>query len=312
MGFKNHLHGTAGAVKIFGFLVCLAAIVTYFIAAVVLLSDGVSKANAGACCIRNTCNARLLPESTVAKWPNGGVCQYTAADAALMGCAGTETTVDVCGVTNRGICDNNAGRGLLIATGVIGIVLAVALAAAFVLRTFSTRGFVVGISISGAVSIVEIVIAGIAFHYQRTDQNILTQVARQCARKVNKNCVSYNYAEWFTSGANTCPVAGVRADLTAWNMPASNLKGPVAVLLFAPIACFVLIGLFILMSFLCPRVVEAVRDALESEPSAVVNNSDNTTNNDQYSNVYPAASSNNEMPAEQQQMDDKHNDPTRV
>ena len=266
---QSHVNGTAHNVRVFAFIVFLAAIIVYFISAVVLLSDGVVNAKTGACCIRSSCNVHALPASVVAAWSTGGTCKYTAAEALQMGCPGSEADLDSCSVTNPQLCSINSSRSLLIAFGVIGIVLSVVLALSLVLRArHNAPLFFGGVGFSIVLSIVIIVIAGIAFHRQINDQHYTQQEAKQCTKR---GC---RYSKWYTFGSNACPVVDSHADVASWTLSPSSLKQPVSTLLFAPVAWIVLILLSLLLSIFCPRVANVALGS--AEQSAVVVDDNNT------------------------------------
>ena len=284
MVFQSHINGTAHNVRVFAFVVFLAASIVYFITAVVLLSDGVVNAKTGACCIRSSCNVHALPESVVAAWSTGGTCKYSAAEALQMGCPGSEANLDTCSVTNPELCSMNSSMTLLIVVGVIGIVLSVLLAVSLVLRARHNALFGTGIILSIVLSIVMIVIAGIVFHRKINDQHYIQKESKKCAVEVQDVCILWVYSDWYTFGSSACPVAGSHADVVSWALSPSSLKQPVSTLLFGPVAWIVLILLSLLLSIFCPRVANVALGS--AEQSAVVLDDNNTL---------PAKNKQNEM-----------------
>ena len=268
MGIKRLMNGAPTAVRGFAFLLGAAAAVGYLIAAIVLLSDGVVKAKSGSCCMPEFCNPYALPASTITSWASGGMCLFPADQAAAMGCPNSESFPANCSVTNQYICKTQNAYGTILATGIIGIILAVFTGALLVGVFFHHWAFITLGAIALALTITQIVLAGIVFHWQLNDQHYTFQVARACSVKVKSNCVSYNYADWqYKQGI--CAIGGTHSFLLGWNVPPDSLVRPTAVMLFLPVAVIFFAVILFISAMLCPQELENVVAALENnaEPS---------------------------------------------
>ena len=145
--------------------------ISYGAAAVILISGGVRDAKSGSCCLPNYCNPYSLSTDSVASWKSGGICLYSPQEAEIMNCNGSSPLPWNCSLTNEIICKSATGYGVTLATGIVGIVTAVLGGMmSLTLLGSQSRSFYVVTSATVSCVVTQIVLGGIVFHWQLTDQ----------------------------------------------------------------------------------------------------------------------------------------------
>ncbi len=230
----------------------------YSSAGIILISKGYRDAESGSCCMARECNPFVLSHDSARMLPNpSGLCNYTAEQAAEMGCNGSDAIFEQCSVTHSDICFGKPGGGTNLATGIIGVILGIIIViVGLSLMTIAISPTQKATKVAGSVSslgfalcITQIILASIVFHWQINNQEYTFSESMTCGLYISSNCIYYNYAEFEPRSNQTCVWQGQKTYHFGYNILGESLVKTAAVLLFVPVAIVAvsLVGLLVVV-----------------------------------------------------------------